>query len=589
MHFFLQNHMYVPFCRLRQMMLVMVFRMIDYLRRETRNGIYRFFGIFRLGVPRQDAGAVGRIVARLCLKRIYMDKTSWHWKKEHSKLYIEPARKLNPHMAIVGESGSGKSNACKAIVRSLAARGIRVAVLDPHNEYLGLAGAIDASVYDAAHNGINVFELDGMEEKEKANELTNMFKRVFRLGDVQGYYLYRAILFTYSRVEAHGRMPSIHDLIYTFEIFKKHASPGEQRALEGISRRLSIIDIGAFSRSTPMEKVISGNSIFLLSGLHSSEAQSVYVEGFLRKVYGRMLLMEKSASPRFYVVIDEAEKLGQKSIVGKIAAEGRKYGIGLIVMAQRAKSIDREIRANSALFMAFYQREPEELNYVANLVAGGNELNRFVEVKKAIRGLGRGSAIISDSHERNPVIARFALSNDTGISLAYEVMKLAKGCCTRGEMLEKMAGLGFSAEDINAMVSRMRDEGSISSYALREMCRYDGEWYISAPRNSPEHDVCVSVAKRHMESIGVECTIYNSSYGPDIIAHYGRERIAVEYETGSKSRESTERMLALREKAYRRVLMIVNDEKISQYASFSSTRCVRLRDFLNATSFSSII
>jgi Helicase HerA, central domain len=533
---------------------------------------------------------VGDVVSRLGMSRIYFDRPRWQWKRVRPKrIEIASAKRLNPHIAIVGESGSGKSNACKAIVKEIASRGINVAILDPHSEYIGVADSINASVYDAVHSGINIFDLDGVSEREKANELTGMFRRVFRLGDVQGYQLYRAILFTYTRVGAYGRVPGMHDLMYTLEIFKKHASPGEQRAIEGISRRLSLIDTGAFSRSTPMDKVMSGNSIFILSGLHTNEAQSVYVEGFLRKIYSKMLASEKKGSARLYIVIDEAEKLGQKSVIGKIAAEGRKYGIGLIVMAQRSKSMDKEIRANASLFISFYHREPEELNYIANLIAGGNELNRFMEVKKAIRNLRTGNAIVVDSAERNPFIVRFGLCADNGTSLAYEIMKLARSSSTRGEILEKVSQAGFPHGRISAMVERMEAEGSISSYFMREMSRYDGKWYIAAARNSPEHDICVSVIKRHLESLGIKCMIYNSSYGPDVIAHYGRERIAVEYETGSKSRESTERMLALRMKQYARILMIINDSKIDQYNALENVRLIRLGDFLNSQGFSGLL
>ncbi len=540
----------------------------------------RFFD-FNIGFFKKKE-RVGEVVSRLVMSRIFLDRPRWQWKRVRPRgIEIDSSGRLNPHMAIVGESGSGKSNACKAIVRHIASQGINVAILDPHNEYIGIADSINASVYDAAHSGINIFELDGVSEREKANELTNMFRRVFRLGDVQGYQLYRAILFTYTRVGAYGRVPGMRDLMYTMEIFKKHASTGEQRAIEGISRRLSLIDTGSFSTSTTMEKVMSGNSIFMLSGLHTNEAQSVYVEGFLRKVYARMLASEKGGRTRLYIVIDEAEKLGQKSIIGKIAAEGRKYGIGLIVMAQRSKSMDKEIRTNAALFISFYQREPEELNYVANLVSGGNELNRFMEVKKAIRNLRTGSAIVVDSSERNPFITRFGLCRENGTSLAYEIMRLSKECCTMEEMLEKVSQAGFSQSQVSAMAERMEQEGAISSYQLREMSRYDGKWYIAAPRNSPEHDICVSVVKRHIESLGLRCVIYNSSYGPDIIAYYGRERIAVEYETGSKSRESTERMLAFRRKQYSRILMVVNDSKMDQYNALDGVRLARIGDFLN--------
>ncbi|MEM3839250.1 MAG: DUF87 domain-containing protein [Candidatus Micrarchaeaceae archaeon] len=530
-----------------------------------RNAISRicfFAKFFRIN---RNKARIGAIVAILCIGKVHFGNIRWQWKKKNMPFAIEPESSLNPHIAIVGRSGSGKSNACKLIVKGLVSRGIKVAILDPHNEYIGIADQIAARVYNAAHNGINIFELDGVSEKEKANELTNMFKRVFKLGDVQGYHLYRAIMFTYNRTGAYGRIPNIHDLLYTFEIFRKHATLAEQRVLEGLSRRLSLLDTGPFTKVTSMDTVMGSNSIFLLSGLHTNEAQAVYVEGFLRKIYGKMLASDKKGKIGFYIVIDEAEKLGQKSIIGKIAAEGRKYGIGLLAMAQRAKAMEKEIRANASLFFAFYQREPEELNYVANLISGGNELNRFAEVKRAIRGLGRGTAIMVDSRSENPSIVRFALNVDGKTSLAYEIMRNARTCATYGEILAKATSLGFSADMVKNELDLMEAEGSISYYEVKEGSIYDGRWYIESPRNSPEHDVCVNIIKRHLESLGIRCRIYNSSYGPDLIANYRGTSIAVEYETGSKSIDSTERMLLARSRQYKITLVIVNDLKKSAY------------------------
>ncbi len=548
------------------------------------------FKMLNLNVLNRRGGdGIGSIVSELGMKRLYFDRPRWQWKRIRFRDASEWFRKrLNPHIVIVGESGSGKSNACKLIVKGLVRSGARVAILDPHNEYMGIADSIGAEVYDAAHSGINIFEPDGMSEKEKSSEIVGLFKRVFRLGDVQGYQLYRALTFTYNRLGSYGKLPNIHDLLYTFEIFKKHCSSGEIHVLDGLSRRLSLLDSGAFSKSTDMKRVMESNSIFLLSGLHTGEAQSVYLDGFLRKVYGTMLMRGKNGNARFCIVIDEAEKLGQRSMAGRLAAEGRKYGIGLIAMAQRSKSIDREIRVNASLFMSFYQREPEELNYIANMVSGGNELNRFVEVKRALRNLRMGSALVLDSSRNNPVIAKFRLSSDGGTCLAYEIMQAARSCVPSCELLDAVSVKGFTAGAVAAKLDGMIASGAISAYEVRERCIYDGTWYIAAPKNTPEHEVCVGILKRHLESLGIRCIVYNSSYGPDVIAFEGRERIAVEYETGSKSRESTEKMLAYRNRIYPKVLMVVNDVVIGAYSGLSGARVMSLREFLETKSMNGV-
>ncbi len=528
----------------------------------------------------------GRITSMLVMKKIYFDKPRWQWERKHyGNMMLNPNYRMNPHIVVVGESGSGKSNACMGLARQLAAAGERVAILDPHDEYSGLADEINARIYDAAYNGINAFELDGASERERASELTGMLKRIFRLGEVQGYHLYKAIMYTYARLYGTERAQNIHDLLYSISLLKKKAGTADSRILDGLSRRLLLLDTGNVSHSADMDGVMNGNSIFVLSGLHTNEAQSVYIESFLRKIYRRMLQMDKRPKSRFYVIIDEAEKLGQKSIAGKIAAEGRKYGIGIIAVSQRIKSIDKDIRTNASLIAAFYQREPEDLNYLANLVSGGNELNRFIEIKKALRGLRTGEAVICESGMRNPVITLFGNGAPKKPCLTYEIARRCMLAANADEICVAMNGLGFGKEDTVKRLDSMEKEGSLQSHVVDAESEYDGKWYMSMPRNSPEHDVCVGLVSRQLKRLGIDSRIYNNSYGPDLVAHYGREKIAFEYETGSKDIEKTASMLKFRLNVYPRVTVIVNNAHFQRYfnaLNIENVRVMGLSEFLKA-------
>jgi hypothetical protein len=64
----------------------------------------------------------------------------------------------------------------------------------------------------------------------------------------------------------------------------------------------------------------------------------------------------------------------------------------------------------------------------------------------------------------------------------------------------------------------------------------------------------------------VKNRIYNSSYGPDIVAFYGGRRIAIEYETGSKSIESSARMIESRSRDYFKTIVVTNDAVLGRYA-----------------------
>lgn len=522
---------------------------------------------------------IGKIDRRLSIKGLYAYKRSWHWSRQFFRRMRLDTMGMNPHMVIVGESGSGKSNLSKLVARSLAANGARIAILDPHNEYLGIADTIGAEVYDAYYNGINIMDLDGLDVKEKSSELTALFKKVFRLGDVQSYTLYRCISYSYYVLAQRNKVPTMRDLIYSVKVFKRHAGKSESNVLEGLERRLSLVENGRRSSDVQMRKVLNSSSVLLLGSLHTPEAQTVYIEAFLRKVYSTMLSSEKSSRPLLYILIDEAERVSESKMLGKIAAEGRKYGIGIIAISQRAKSVSKSLRSNSSLFMTFYQREPEELNYIANLIAGGNELNRFAEVKKGIRHLRRGQAMVLDSRASEPYVVSFARCGESPVNIKYTAITLARDAIREPELMKELERRGAGIDESRNAIDGMVLDKTLGVHAIDTDSVYDGIWYAYMPRNSPEHEIRTRVIARYLKDNGVNAMVYDSSYGPDIIARTGK-RIAVEYETGMKRLEDTARMIEGRRARYDAIVVVVNDMHAERYREMTGIVTVPFSRFM---------
>ncbi|MDE1827681.1 MAG: DUF87 domain-containing protein [Candidatus Micrarchaeota archaeon] len=523
---------------------------------------------------------IGNTIRTLSLPRfIFSDFVRWRWRNNYfSAFNFEIFRRSNPHIAIVGQSGSGKSNLCKLLLRIISREGVSFILLDPHNEYVESAMELGATVYDASFSGINIFDLEGFTIRERTSEITSMLKRIFRLGDVQSYMLYKCIAYTYKIAESRGKAPNIHDLLFTIKVFIRNASTGEKKMLEALEKRLLLIDTGTFAKSVSLSEIIGSKSIFALSSLHTSEAQSVYIEGFLKKIYTKMLGMPKSGRVRLYIVIDEAEKLGESSIVSRLVAEGRKYGIGIISISQRAKALDRELRSNTSLFVSFAQREPEELNYIANFIAGGNELNRYIEVKKAIRGLGRGRAIALESSRHNPMIVSFDLFKETHRDPTHAIITLAKAGISDSELHSKLYAEGFEEGAIEISLQKLQKSAVVKSCGIASG-PHAGTWHITMPRNSAEHDVHVNLISRHLALCGTRNTIYNSSYGPDVIAFVKNGRAAVEYETGLNQFEQAKKMVLERKEKFSEVVVVANDSVVSRYCAIEGVRVLGATEF----------
>lgn len=528
-----------------------------------------------------------RIVRRLVLKRFYFGEyVSWQWRKPIFGRKFEFRKRMNPHIAIVGESGGGKSNACRLLMKELSDKGAKILALDPNSDYLGIADSIGAEVYDASRNGINLFDLDGMSENQRIIEIMGIFRKRLKLGYVQASMLKRCIEYTYWVMKRQNKVPVLRDLLYTIKVFQRKSSGSELRMLGMLSERLSLLNGSQFSKTTDMEKALSGNSIFLLSSLHTDEAQSIYMEGLLRKVYSMMLGSGYQKSQR-YIVIDEAKKLSESQVLGRLTAEGRKYGIGIITVSQRARETDRDVLANSSVVISFYQREPGELNYIANFIAGGNELNRFVEIKKAIRNLRVGQAIVLDSSEREPFIVEFGLAPTKATSLKYHIESISHKGIRREELMKRTTEMGFDQEIVSSAIDGLVYEKILEKHEISSG-QMKGEWYIASPRNSAEHDIYVSLISGKLSEAGITNEIYNSSYGPDVIAHVNGERVAFEYETGTKSREQLRGMLDYRKKSYNRIIVIVNDSNYEKYMGIEGITRITASEFFQSSIESSL-
>jgi hypothetical protein len=522
-------------------------------------------------VFRREGRAAGKVIRELRIGAVRFGELqpSWRWKRVFFRGF-EPGklRTINPHMAVFGESGSGKSNAAKLLIKDMASRGVSCLVFDVHGEYAGLAGEIGAGVHDASCSGISVFELHGASERERTGELTGMFKKIFRLGDVQSYVLHKCISYTYYISARKGKVPGMDDLLFTIKVFMKNPRKGEEGALNSLENRMGMLRTGSAFKSIPMADILTRSNILVMSRLRTKEAQAVYVESVLRGIYGSMLGAGRERARRLCIVVDEAEKISTSPALSAIANEGRKYGIGIMVISQRPKSIDPSIRSNASVTISFYTREPEELNYISNLMAGGTEMNRLAEIKRAARNLPCGHAIILQAG-REPFIVRFRMHENGQEYVNPEVASLASKGVRRSELLRRMAkrtGRDSAAQEVaaDAAISSMLSSGELSSCAISPYGKEE-TWYISKPRNSAEHDIMVNIISRRLTELGVSNRVYNGPAGPDVIGYIGKAKVAFEYETGKREFARAVSMLSERQAGYDRVVVVASDSAAGRY------------------------
>ena len=92
------------------------------------------------------------------------------------------------------------------------------------------------------------------------------------------------------------------------------------------------------------------------------------------------------------------------------------------------------------------------------------------------------------------------------------------------------------------------------------------EWVMCHNNSlSLEHEFYVSKIAKLLNDNKIANRIVDNSTGPDIIAIVDNKKIALEYETGSKSQESTIKMMNSRINEYYKTIVVTKKELVNNY------------------------
>ncbi|MEM0201052.1 MAG: ATP-binding protein [Candidatus Micrarchaeaceae archaeon] len=490
------------------------------------------------------------------------------WKKLFFKKYLKLTDRINPHIAITGQSGSGKSNAANAIINELSKHGFNFIIIDPKNDYINIANKTSAKIYNARYDGINIFERGNVSINDKTAELSDLFQRHLKLGHVQRNYLYRCIKYTYEISEIKNIEATFSSLLFTINVFKKNAEikgkKTEVNMLEYLKSRLIVLENLDRKNKLKLSELMNSKSIVTLAELNTADSQVIFMEGLLRQIYSYAISLENEKL-KTYVLVDEAGKLGDNPILGRLVSEGRKYGIGIIAITQSAKSLDKDVRSNASLFFCFYTREPEELNYVSNYISGGSDGERLLKIKSAFRKLRIGEAVAVDYSTVDPIIVKFKKIDKEVEPLEYLIEEFLRIPKKDDEIFCYFKQKGFGLFEIKKSLENFESIGKIKSFNMELDSEYRGVWYSECTKNTPEHDITIHIIKKHLEKLEFKPLIYNKAYGPDLSLETSNKKIAIEYETGLKNLNESIKMFEERLKLFDDVIVICNEKKLLVY------------------------
>ena len=286
------------------------------------------------------------------------------------EVYWEIESEKNPHLIVFGTSGSGKTETLKAIVGELNKHKVPSLIIDFHNEYEEVA----ENILDLKTKTINPLELKENESpKNTIYEVSEIIKKVFKLGDIQESILRKAIRDSYL---AHGidprkagkykEFPNFSDI--EKNIYKQENNSNKIIVNSLISRIEPLFDMDIFTKNTDIDftKLMNKTSAVQLKDFPTEAVKTAIAEFFLNKLCYFVYSLNKSKKIRLCCVIDEAHRLMyENSPLDKLLRESRKYGISVILASQRPSDFSETVLANSGALLSFQCSLEKDAKFVA--------------------------------------------------------------------------------------------------------------------------------------------------------------------------------------------------------------------------------
>lgn len=560
---------------------------------SIRNGAFSLFDFFKKESNNQVGLFFGNIEKEIVLGRTtntafygngftFRNETVFRWKKNNGKVVIAPENEANPHILIVGSSGFGKSTLLKSLIIDIAAYNIPIILFDGHNEHEELIKWLGGNVYNVNYSGINIMSLDGLSVNKRIGELTRFLSSVYKFGYLQEGILHNALYYTYRKFCLSfdstfiDRTPTLKDLANELMIFSKNSKNfSEKERIEHVRQRIMGLTKGMPSGNYLDMGKINGVNSFSMKDMGGGETKFIYIHEIVRRIYGNMKTNKREQGICFYIIIDESKFAVENTgdILSDMITESRKFGYGIIIVSNSAKSFSESIVSNASIFLSFCMREPKELAYISSILGGDSQ--KASMIKQSLYGAKKYEAIMVSYSNSTPLFihtptvrkisekmrSREALPIKTDLE-CESVLKSIKNPVLVEELV-KITGQN------KLLVNKILESGKVDKFEFRTGDKT--ELWIRCQNKSVsiEHEVSLIKILEFLRADGISCYL-NHGGGPDIIAYSGEERIAIEYETGKKNIEKTSIMLKERQKLFRKTIVIVNNDAYKFYKEYFS-------------------
>lgn len=294
--------------------------------------------------------------------------------------YIDINSMVQKHISVVAKTGGGKSYLTGVIVEELIKNDVTVVIIDPHGEYVAMKRRGSQSsdmkrfgIQPASYAGKIFTFSPSLGDRPLKFTISQMNVKelisIMNLSDPKAYVLPLRKALDVVRLSTRD-----YDLDDIIKELRRQDDSSLSQTLEKELNYLKSLNVFSRKGLRVDEIVIKERaSIIEMKGL-PPDIQELIVQ---RLLYALFEARKKEKIPPLLVVVEEAHnfapqqgKAFSSKIMRTVASEGRKFGLGLLVVSQRPARVDKNVLSQCGTQLILKVTNPNDLKAIGNSVEG---------------------------------------------------------------------------------------------------------------------------------------------------------------------------------------------------------------------------
>ncbi|MEK6985766.1 MAG: DUF87 domain-containing protein [Candidatus Thermoplasmatota archaeon] len=320
------------------------------------------------------------------------------------------------HLSVLAKTGAGKSYTVGVILEEFLKANVPLVILDPHGEYGSLRSAnLDEAEIQSMvryrikprsfHKQIREYALDtGLNPEAQKLTLAGM--------NLEGREIVEMLGNKLSGSQVGVLYQAIQDVkqalpAYTLKDIQDSVSRNKSNGKWNVLNALELLDSTKLFdlRGTPVRELVAPGqcSIINLKGV-GPDIQEIVVTRLASMLWEAR---KRGEVPAHILVVEEAHNFCPERNVGNavsgaiirtVASEGRKFGLGLVIVSQRPAKIDKNVLSQCNTQVVLKVTNPNDLKAIVQSVEGISN-----EVADEIQRLAVGEALVAGGGLTQPV------------------------------------------------------------------------------------------------------------------------------------------------------------------------------------------